>query len=179
MQRVLIIPFGEIDREVLDVIASRLREAFGCDTVIHPAVPVPSQAYNPARQQYRSTEVLRLLKKSTSGGRERVLGIIDLDLYVPDLNFVFGEADVTAGVTVISLTRLRQEFYGRRPYRAIFLLRAAKEAMHELGHTIGFGHCPDPRCIMHFSNSLDDTDRKGPGFCSRCKGRRGAGSATP
>jgi archaemetzincin len=172
-------PFGEIDREVLDVIASRLHAAFGCDTVIHPAVPVPSQAYNPARRQYRSTEVVRLLKKSTSRGRDRVLGIIDLDLYVPDLNFVFGEADDTAGVAVISLTRLRQEFYDRRPDRAIFLLRAAKEAVHELGHTIGFGHCPDPRCIMHFSNSLDDTDRKGPGFCPRCNGGRGTGSSAP
>jgi archaemetzincin len=179
MERVLIIPFGEIDQEVLDVIASRLDAAFGCDTVIHAAVPVPSHAYNPARRQYRSTEILRLLKKSTSGGREGVLGIIDLDLYVPDLNFVFGEADVTAGAAIISLTRLRQEFTGRRPDRAIFLLRAAKEAVHELGHIIGFGHCPDPRCIMHFSNSLADTDRKGPGFCSRCKGSRGAGSAAP
>jgi archaemetzincin len=176
MERVLIIPFGEIDQEVLDVIASRLYATFGCDTVIQAAVPVPSHAYNPARHQYRSAEILRLLEKSTSGGRDRVLAIIDLDLYVSDLNFVFGEADITAGVAVISLTRLRQEFYDRRPDRAIFLLRAAKEAVHELGHTIGFGHCPDPRCIMHFSDSLDDTDRKGPGFCRLCKGMRMTGS---
>ncbi len=155
---------------MLEAIASGLHEAFGADGVIGSPVPVPSAAYNPRRRQYRSTAILRLLGNSTAGGRDRVLGVIDRDLYVPELNFVFGEADLVASTAVISLTRLRQEYSGLGSDRERFLLRAVKEAVHELGHTVGFGHCPDRRCIMHFSNSLADTDRKGPGFCERCSG---------
>jgi archaemetzincin len=103
------------------------------------------------------------------GLRDKTLGVIDLDLYVPGLNFVFGEADPGSGVCVISLTRLRQEFYGRAPDEELFLKRAVKEAVHELGHLYGLPHCTDRRCVMYFSNSLPDTDKKTRRFCERCK----------
>jgi len=98
-----------------------------------------------------------------------MLGIVDVDLYMPELNFVFGEADVTHGVSVISLVRLRQEYYGLPKNEKLFLERALKEAVHKLVHTYRLGHCGDTGCIMHFSNSLRDTDIKGPDFCPRCK----------
>jgi archaemetzincin len=47
--------------------------------------------------------------------------------------------------------------------------RALKEAMHELGHTFGLGHCADPGCVMWFSNTLAETDRKGAAYCARCE----------
>jgi archaemetzincin len=172
MERIIILPLGEIEREALDAIASGLHDAFGADAEIGGPVPLPAAAYNPGRRQYRSTAILWLLERSTAGGQDRVLGVIDRDLYVPELNFVFGEADRLAGTAVISLTRLREEYYGLGSDRKRFLERAVKEAVHELGHSVGFGHCPDHRCIMHFSNSLADTDRKGPGFCKRCRGTR-------
>ncbi len=169
MERIIILPLGEIEHDVLEAIASGLHEAFGADAVIGTPVQLPAAAFNPGRSQYRSTAILRLLEQSTKGGQDRVLGVIDRDLYVPELNFVFGEADTVAGTSIISLTRLRQEYSGLGSDRERFLLRTVKEAVHELGHTVGFGHCPDRRCIMHFSNSLADTDRKGPGFCERCR----------
>ncbi|HSB34140.1 MAG TPA: hypothetical protein VLG39_06770 [Nitrospirota bacterium] len=101
--------------------------------------------------------------------------MIDADLYVPGLNFVFGEADVLAWIAVIGLPRLRQEYYGLEPDRNLFLRRAAKEAIHELGHTRGLGHCSDRLCFMHFSNSLPDTDVKEPIFCAACRNRLEAG----
>ncbi|HSA78916.1 MAG TPA: archaemetzincin family Zn-dependent metalloprotease, partial [Nitrospirota bacterium] len=113
--------------------------------------------------------ILETLRDITRRDRDRVLGVADADLSVPGLNFVFGEADASAGVAVISLTRLRQEFYGLRRNTRLFHDRTVKEAIHELGHTCGLGHCPDPHCIMHFSKSLWDTDKKGPEFCTRCK----------
>ena len=177
MERIVILPLGEVEREVLEAIASGLHDVFGADAVIGRPVPVPAATYHPGRRQYHSSAILRLLVRSTAGGRDRVLGVIDRDLYVPELNFVFGEADRDAGAAVISLLRLRQEYYGLGSDRPRFVERAVKEAVHELGHTVGFGHCPDPRCIMHFSNSLADTDRKGPEFCARH--RRTAGTAVP
>jgi len=89
-------------------------------------------------------------------------------LLIPD-----GEADVLARIAVIGLPQLRQEYYGLESDRDLFLLRAAKEAIHETGHTCGLGHCPDPRCIMHFSNSLRDTDAKEPRFCTACRNKCG------
>ena len=75
-------------------------------------------------------------------------------LFVPNLNYVFGEADIENGVCIISLSRLRQEFYDQKPDKVLFLRRTLKEAVHELGHTYGLGHCANPKCVMHFSNSL-------------------------
>jgi len=168
-KRILIIPIGEADQTTLDSIARALREIYGSETVIGDAVPIPEKTYNTRRQQYHSTRILKALETLKPGGYDIVLGVIDRDLYVPELNFVFGEADVLARIAVIGLPRLRQEYYGLEQDRALFLLRAAKEAIHELGHTCGLGHCPDPRCIMHFSNSLGDTDMKDPRFCTTCR----------
>jgi archaemetzincin len=96
------------------------------------------------------------------------LGIIDADLYVPGLNFVFGEADLMGCCALISLTRLRQEFYSLPADSGLFFQRVAKEAVHEIGHTLGLNHCPDVRCVMHFSNSLEDTDIKSSYLCANC-----------
>lgn len=82
---------------------------------------------------------------------------------------VFGEAELGGYFAIISLARLRQSFYGLPEDKHLFLERTIKEAVHELGHTYGLSHCPDPECVMHFSNSLMDTDRKKPSFCSRCQ----------
>jgi archaemetzincin len=93
---------------------------------------------------------------------ERLLGVTDVDLFVPELNFVFGEADARRGVAIFSLARLHTD--GRRA-RTVFLKRAATEAVHELGHTYGLDHCADSCCVMWFSNTLAETDRKGLAMC--------------
>ena len=89
-----------------------------------------------------------------------------VDLYVPELNFVFGLANHAFRVGVISLARLTHSNY------SIFVSRSIKEAVHELGHAIlGLGHCDNRRCVMAFSNSLADTDYKNETFCSQCTAR--------
>ncbi|MFO0793415.1 MAG: archaemetzincin family Zn-dependent metalloprotease [Candidatus Brocadiaceae bacterium] len=167
-RRLLIVPFASIRKEVLVFLQNELIHIFGFDVKVTRDEPIPQYTFNPKRRQYYSTKILDWLK-NIPVTNTRILGIVDLDLYVPELNFVFGEADVAHGVCVISLVRLRQEFYSLPKNENLFLERALKEAVHELGHTYRLGHCGDTRCIMHFSNSLRDTDIKGPGFCSRCK----------
>jgi predicted Zn-dependent protease len=91
------------------------------------------------------------------------------DLYVPELNFLFVLANRDGTRALIALLRLREIFWGRREDNALFLARAVKEAVHELGHTYGLLHCRDRRCVMAFSNSLADTDYKGQEFCPTCR----------
>ncbi len=169
MRKILVVPIGELEQDILQGISNSVEQIFALKIELGDRVSVPHKSFSPGRRQYHSGTILKELRHLRRKGIDRILGVIDVDLYVPRLNFVFGEADVFRGVTVISLTRLRQEFYGLRPDRKLFHERAVKEAIHELGHTYGIGHCPGPECIMHFSNSLEDTDLKGPGFCENCK----------
>jgi len=164
----LIAPFGSIPKEVLDFLQIELARRFGSDVRIAETEPVPQYAFNPKRNQYHSTKILERLR-GLKIKDARILGIIDTDLYVPELNFVFGEAHFADKICIVSLVRLRQEYYGLPKNEKLFLFRTLKEAIHELGHTFGIGHCEDPKCIMHFSNSLKDTDVKGPDFCFGCK----------
>ena len=167
MNRISLKPLEEIDQGVLEELKGRLEKTFDCPVKIEPQTTKLARAYNPSRRQYLSTTLLSTISTSEKG--ERALGIVDVDLYVPGLNFVFGEADIGSGVAIISLFRLRQEHYALPPDKELFLERAVKEAIHELGHTYGLGHCSDGRCIMYFSNTLTDTDKKQAAFCSKCR----------
>jgi archaemetzincin len=164
---ILIIPIGQVDAQVLEQLKENLRDKFGIAVEISQPLEKPEYAYDKKRNQYHSTRILDRLADHKKGN-EKILGIVSDDLYVPNLNFVFGEADIENGVCLISLARLSQEFYGEKPDKVLFLERAFKEAVHELGHTYGLGHCQDPKCVMYFSNSLADTDIKQSNFCARC-----------
>jgi archaemetzincin len=132
----------------------------GWQVTIRPEREVPPETYDVRRQQYRAETLLELVRSEAG---DRVLAVTAVDLYAGDLNFVFGLAESPGTVAVVSLYRLRAGADAR------FLReRALKEAVHELGHTFGLSHCPDTRCVMHFSNCLEDTDQKGTSFCSRC-----------
>ena len=98
----------------------------------------------------------------------KILVIFDADAYSYGLNFVFGEAIGNGAIAIIYLPRIKQEFYGLKPNEQLFYERLVKESVHELGHTIGLPHCHNTRCVMHFSNSLYDTDFKERSFCDRC-----------
>jgi len=160
-------PLGNITDEVMQELKDMVGSIFHCPVEITAGFGDLAQAYNPERKQYLSSKLLASLEKAKR--EERVVGIVDVDLYVPRLNFVFGEADIDSGTAIVSLCRLRQEYYGLAPDEALFLERATKEIVHELGHTFGLGHCPNTRCVMHFSNSLPDTDLKEAHFCHKCR----------
>jgi archaemetzincin len=160
-------PLGNIPDEIIAEFKDRVGGIFHCPVETKAGPSDLAQAYDPERKQYSSSKLLAFLEKAE--GDERVVGIADVDLYVPRLNFVFGEADIVSGTAIVSLFRLRQEYYGLAPDEALFLERATKEIVHELGHTFGLGHCPNNKCVMHFSSSLADTDLKEASFCNKCR----------
>jgi archaemetzincin len=96
------------------------------------------------------------------------LGVTEVDLYTPELNFVFGEASPATQSAIFSLARLNPQAYGEPKDDALLIRRALKEALHELGHIFGLHHCENESCVMWFSNNLAETDRKGTDFCPKC-----------
>jgi len=168
--RIVLVPVEEVEGDLLAFLRAHIEEKLNITTDISKdALPIPRRAYNRFRRQYLSTIILRMIASyAIVKGYEKVLGIVDKDAYVEGLNFVFGEAILGGRAAVIYLPRLRQSFYGLPDNRKLFLERALKESLHELGHAFGLGHCPNPLCVMHFSNSIIDTDRKLAEYCDRC-----------
>jgi archaemetzincin len=156
--QVSVLPAGDVGKNVLEALDADLRRA-GIGVTILPSSEVPSTAHNPERDQYHAPDLLEMARWSHG---EHVLVVTEVDLYADPLNFVFGQADVGGQAAVISLHRLPSGD------SSLFRLRALKEALHELGHNMGLGHCPEGTCVMHFSNELADTDRKGPNLCPDC-----------
>lgn len=163
-----IISFGQTENFVLDYLKENLSKIFKAEVSVGKTQDLPAYAYNKKRKQYLASAILDNLNKPQSH-TQKILGLIEPDLYVPDLNFVFGLADPPKGVCIITLGRLHQSTYGLAEDKDLFLKRTLKEAVHEIGHLINLSHCPDPGCVMHFSNCLLDTDRKDYNFCANCK----------
>lgn len=168
---IAILPIGLADLNILRDIQKGLCEAFQTTkcAIVKDVMPLPENGYNAGRQQYDSTILLRRVRQfARKSEADRTLGVTDVDLYAFGLNFVFGEAESSGRAAIISLHRLRPTFYGRPPNRLLFVERAVKEAVHEIGHTLGLKHCINRRCVMSFSNSILDTDRKQSVFCEKC-----------
>jgi archaemetzincin len=122
------------------------------------------------RNQWNSPKLLEWFYKKFKPKKDKiVLLILDVDAYSNGLNFVLGEAFPKGGLGVVYLPRIKEEFYGLKPNDKLFYKRMVKECVHELGHIFDFNHCPNRLCVMHFSNSLNDTDVKGKSFCDKCR----------
>jgi archaemetzincin len=158
----------EVPVEMLGGLAVRLAETFQMECRVRPERLDAAFAYNRTRNQYHSTAILQVMQALVQPGA-RLLAVTSLDLFVPILTFVFGEAQVQGACAVVSLHRLREEFYGLPSHEDLMQERLVKEAVHELGHTFGLRHCDDWRCVMTSSHGVERLDVKTPAFCSDCR----------
>lgn len=164
-----LVAIGEVDREILEYLSLTLPGTFGVPCVEGATRLNPQGVYNEARRQYHSTQLLQQLHDMAEVSCGKILGVTEVDLFIPIFTFVFGEAQVGGTCALMSAHRLQQKFYGLPDDRALLLKRVEKEATHELGHAFGLGHCRDFDCVMHFSNSIEEVDLKGDDFCRLCE----------
>ncbi|HEX8910455.1 MAG TPA: archaemetzincin [Anaeromyxobacteraceae bacterium] len=167
--RVTVLGVGTVQRALLVEVGSALTRTFGPASHLGPTQTSPAYAFNKDRQQYHSTAVLRRLAQLKEAALGPVLAVTDIDLFVPDSPFVFGEADRDARTAIVSLCRLGHGPEGRPAEPERLWRRAQVEAIHELGHLLGLSHCQDVRCAMFLSHKPSDSDRKGPGLCGACR----------
>jgi archaemetzincin len=170
-----ILRIGQVELNVVKRLQENLGTIFPNTTVTLVArrMPIPEEAFDEDRQQYLSNFLLGKVQTYAGGKKklDRVLGVANVDICAQELNFVFGEAEHPGKAALISMWRLRPEFYGKTPNTELLIERATKEAVHEIGHTLGLQHCSNPFCVMYFSNSIFETDRKQSLFCSKCQSK--------
>ena len=168
MQNIVLIPMGALKHDVAGFLSLSLPEILRVPCRVLAEEIGLEPFYSSDRKQYHSTEILRQLLPLTADKEQHILGIIDVDLYIPILTFVFGEAQLSGRCALMSGHRLHQEFYGLPEDESIYLHRCEKEAVHELGHTLGLKHCDNFECVMRYSNSVADIDIKRNVFCPLC-----------
>jgi archaemetzincin len=137
--------------------------------VVGPALAEPKYAFNKDRGQYHATSILRRLAPQRQRSELGVLGVADVDLFVPDTPFVLSEADRESAVAILSVARLRPEFSGQAPNSDRVRSRAQAEAIHAAGQLLGLSHCDDLRCVMFLPASAVEVDRKGMSLCHECR----------
>ena len=177
MAEIHIVAVGRVDRDVLDYPTATLPDALGARCMVSHYTIDPAVTYNATRLQFHSTQILARLLELPARAGDKTLGVCDVDLFIPILTFVFGEAQLNNRAALISIHRLRQSFYGLPPDERLFYERCEKEAAHELGHAFGLVHCRRYECVMHFSNSIEQVDLKQSAFCAACSGRLSASVA--
>lgn len=140
---------------------------FEVETV--PALENPSDAYDSKRRQYHSTRILVILENHVPNTRaDRLLALTAFDIYVPGMNYVFGQARCPGHAAVVSTRRLKPSL--GKP-ASLLARRVLKEAVHETGHMLGLKHCKKVSCVMYFSEDIKDTDRKDAAYCQGCQAK--------
>jgi archaemetzincin len=164
-----LVALGPVDPEILRRLRTAVAKFFAIPVRVLRPRPLPEQTYHIVRSQYHSTQILENLLSDNASGAFRTLGITSVDLFIPILTFVFGEAQLNGKAAVISLFRPRGDADSTNPLLAVVLKRLIKLSIHELGHTFGLGHCREEGCLMGFSANLEKLDQKNLAFCHYCQ----------
>jgi archaemetzincin len=166
--RILLANMGYKDRDILREIAWHVNRRFGVEVITSDLFFPECSSHGPERETYAASLLLSYLRKF-SGDDVRVLGITDVDLSFPGLNYIFGLSDPPSGVSVVSGFRFRSRDGSTASERV--RNRMVKTSIHELGHLFGLSHCKQRTCVMSFSFTVGDTDYKSAKFCERCAHR--------
>jgi archaemetzincin len=165
---IVIAPIGTFDPQIMAGVGRGVERVFRTAVRVEPLFSDISFAFNADRRQYHSTAILRALEASAPPDAYKVLALVRVDLFIPILTHVYGEAQMGGIACVLSTYRLNSGV-GTPAGMEAATARTAKEALHEMGHTFGLRHCPAPACLMHYCRSEADVDRKSSELCRYCR----------
>jgi len=168
MPIIYIAPFEIRYESMLPPLQEQIHNTFHIETKLLSKDIDPSPTYDPSREQYNSSLLLAKLISILPDDAFRILGVTDLDLFIPILTFVFGEAQLDGPAAIVSSHRLGNLYYGLPKDERLFQERFEKEAIHELGHTFGLIHCRTEPCVMNASTYVENIDLKPLSLCQSC-----------
>lgn len=168
MNLVHLLAVGKVDAGLLHDLRASIPRCLNVRCEIFPGEFDPAPSYHPERQQHHSSEIVQRMQPLVRAQDWRLLGVTEVDLYIPILKYVFGEAQMGGPCAVVSYHRLRQEFYGLERDDGLLGERLLKECVHELGHTLDLRHCQDYQCAMASSHAVEWIDLRGSNLCPSC-----------
>jgi len=169
LQNITLISFGYFEKDFLDSIVEEVTREFHFPVTIKEGHIDFSDYYDPARRQYNGNKLLKEVDTMYSSDSLKTVGLFNVDLFIPILTYIFGQAYLNGSTGIVSFYRLSNERYGMGGDEEILLNRVAKEVIHELGHTFGLIHCHNPNCVMQSSTYVEDLDQKSSSLCIKCR----------
>lgn len=167
--KIVVVPLGEVDFMIVNRLAADMGPVFNRSIDILKGMKMPTEAYNVIRNQHYAMVILAKLERLKANSREKVLGVCEEDLYLPEEKNILGYADNLSGTSVVSLFEFRQEFYGLPEDDKKVYPRLFKEGVHQVGHLFNLTDCRNARCVNYYSQMMPDIDSKGEKFCDICK----------
>lgn len=169
MPNITLISFGYFENDFLESVAEAVREEYRCAVHLKEGHVDLSEFFDNARRQYNGNGLLKMVDSITAHDLNKNLGLFNVDLFIPILTFIFGQAFLNGHTGIASFYRLSNERYGMSSNDHLLLERSQKEVIHELGHTFGLIHCIHPTCVMRSSTYVEDIDQKTRHLCISCR----------
>ncbi len=169
LDNIILISFGYFEKDLLEMIVQDVEHEFGLSVKVREGHLDLSEFYNPARKQYNGFNLLKEVDTKFSSDSAKTIGLFDVDLFIPILTYIFGQAYLNGRAGIASIFRLRNERYGLKRDDKVLVERFRKEVIHELGHAFGLIHCHVHSCVMRSSTYVEDIDQKSHNLCHACR----------
>ena len=168
-QSILLISHGHFEKDYLEKIAGEITREFSFPVHIEFIHSDINEFYDPMRRQYDGNRLLKEIDSVYAPLYFKNVGLFRIDLYIPILTYIFGQAALNGSAGIASLYRLRNEHYGMKKDEDVLFDRFRKVIIHELGHMFGLIHCQNQSCVMRSSTYVEDIDQKSHHLCSKCR----------
>lgn len=168
-QNITLVAFGGIDKKILKELIVSIQNEFKIGVNMKEVHVDLSVYFDAGRRQYNANDLLKMVESTVKTEEQKVIGIFNVDLFIPILTYIFGQAILKGNYGVASYYRLQNERYGLPADSKLLNERLKKEVIHELGHSFGLIHCHYPGCVMQSSTYVEDIDLKTPHFCPNCR----------
>lgn len=169
LENIFLISFGYFEKGLPELIAKEVEREYSIPVKINEGYLDLSEFYDPARRQYNGTNLLEQINQGFASENNKVVGLFNVDLFIPILTYIFGQAYLNGHAAIVSIYRLTNERYGLKPDAKILSERFIKEVIHEIGHMYGLIHCNDPVCVMRSGTYVEDIDQKSKHLCNKCR----------
>lgn len=166
---ILLIAYGDFEKNFLEAIARDVGQEFHVPVSVEKGRADLVPYYDSVRRQYDANGILKAINSVSPSPYLKKIGLFRVDLFIPILTYIFGQATLNGPSGIASLYRLRNEVYGMAKDEALLRDRFTKVVIHELGHAFGLVHCHHPVCVMRSSTYVEDIDQKSRHFCNPCR----------